>query len=173
MEKIAFIISSRDFRDEEYFITKEVLENKGFKVDTYSDKVGLAIGKFGGEVGIDKDMGEISVDSYVALVIVGGSGALEHLDGALLHEIVAGFDKSGKIVAAICISPVILANSGIMEGKKSTVWSSPIDKSAIGIIEKSGAVYVDESVVVDGNIITGRDYLSSTAFGEAIASSLI
>lgn len=173
MKKIAFIISSKDFRDEEYFVTKELLESKGFTVDTYSDKVGLAIGRFGGEAEVDKDMGEVSVEPYDALVIIGGSGALEHLDGALLHEIVAGFDEVGKVVAAICISPVILANSGIMEGKRATVWSSPMDKSAIDIIEKNGAVYVDDSVVVDGNIVTGKDYLSSASFGEAISSLLI
>lgn len=44
MKKVAIIIASENFRDEEYFITKEVLERRGISVKTVCDKA-KAIGK--------------------------------------------------------------------------------------------------------------------------------
>lgn len=172
MKKVAFVIANKDFRDEEYFITKEALQQNGVKVDTYSNKKGLAIGRFGGEVKVDRDIEEIKEEEYDGLVFAGGSGASNYLDNEISYGLINRFFNSSKIVAAICIAPVILANSGALKGKKAVVWSSTMDKSAIGIIEKGGAKYIDEPVVKDGNIITGRDYEASNSFGGIIASSI-
>ncbi len=47
--------------------------------------------------------------------------------------------------------PWILASAGILEGKRITCWPSLKDDMV-----NAGARYVDEEVVVDGNIITSR-----------------
>jgi putative intracellular protease/amidase len=52
-KKVALIIAFRDFRDEEYFVTKEILEIAGIKVKTVSNERGIAIGADGGEVDTD------------------------------------------------------------------------------------------------------------------------
>lgn len=169
MKKIAFIIAHKEFRDEEYFITKEVLENNDVIVDTYSDEKGLAIGRFGGEVTVNHVMEDIDVNKYDGLVFAGGSGALECLDYEVSYGLINSFINNGKVVAAICISPVILAHAGVLSGKKATVWSSSMDKTAIKELGKVGAIYSDEPVIVDGKIITGRDYEASALFGSTIA----
>ena len=51
--RIALIIAFRDFRDEEYFITKQVLEGSGTKITTVSTNLGKAIGVYGGEAEVD------------------------------------------------------------------------------------------------------------------------
>lgn len=170
MKKVAIIVAFKDFRDEEYFITKEVLENKGIKTKTFSNQKGTAVGRFGGEVEIKETINNIDVDSFDAIVFVGGSGAVEFLDNNISYNIIR--KAKDKIVGAICIAPIILAKAGILKNKKCTVWSSNMDKSAIKTIKENGGVYKSEQVVVDGNIITGENNEASKLFGQSIANIL-
>jgi protease I len=59
--------------------------------------------------------------------------------------------EQGKIIAAICHAPWVLASAGIIRGKKITSWPSLRDD-----LVNAGAEHIDEEVVVDGNIITSR-----------------
>jgi len=169
MKRVALIIANRDFRDEEFFVTRDVLVSKGIKVQVFSNEIGLALGRFGGEVIIKNCIENLIVDDFDAIVFIGGSGALERLDNSISYDLIRSFAGQGKIVAAICISPVILAKSGVLEGKTATVWFSAMDKSAVAILTNKGAKYADLPVVVDGNVITGRDYEASSEFALKVA----
>ena len=157
------ILASKDFRDEEYFVTREFLEKQGNKVKAISNDK-KAIGKFGGEVVADILIEEIDIDNFDAVVFVGGSGAMETLDNDISYNICKECIKKDKILAAICISPVILAKSGVLRGKKASVWSSNMDKSAILILEENGAIYSSTPVTVGGNIITANGPDASSEF---------
>ncbi len=74
-----------------------------------------------------------------------------------------------KVVAAICISPVVLAKAGILEGKRATVFGDP---ASIKALKKGGANYEDEEVIVVDNIITGRDPASAVKFGQMVLETL-
>ncbi len=167
MNNIAIVLASKDFRDEEYFVTKEILEKQGNKVKAISNDK-KAIGRFGGEVIADTLINELIVDSFDAIVFIGGSGAIELLDNDISYNICKECIKRDKILAAICISPVILAKSGVLRGKKASVWSSNMDKSAISILEENGAIYSSEPVIVDGNIITANGPDASEEFALSI-----
>ena len=169
--KVSIIIASKDFRDEEYFITKEILESKEIIVKTFSDKK-EAIGKFGGEAKVDNLIENLKVNDFDAIVFVGGSGAIELLDNDVSYNICKSSIEEGKILAAICISPVILAKSGVLKNKKSTVWSSNLDKSAIKILKDNGVLYEKGPVIVDQNIITGENAESVEEFSNALIKSL-
>ena len=168
MKKVALIIANKDFRDEEYFNTKSTLEQRGISTDTFSNQTGIAVGRFGREAQIDDIVSNINIDNYQGMAIIGGPGALERLDNEEMYSLIREFYNNNKIVAAICIAPVILAKAGILQDKQSTVWSSEEDRSAIKIIQDYGAQYVDNSVVVYNNIVTGKDFEASHAFGSAI-----
>ena len=58
-KKIAMIIAFRDFRDEEYFVPKDILKGAGVEIKTVSTQEGTAIGADGGEVEIDLLISEI------------------------------------------------------------------------------------------------------------------
>ena len=169
--KVSIIIASKDFRDEEYFITKEILESKEIIVKTFSDKK-EAIGKFGGEAKVDNLIENLKVNDFDAIVFVGGSGAIELLDNDVSYNICKSSIEEGKILAAICISPVILAKSGVLKNKKATVWSSNLDKSAIKILKENGALYEKGHVIIDQNIITGENAESVEEFSNALIKSL-
>jgi protease I len=171
-KKIAIIIAFRDFQDKEYFGTKEVLETAGVKTTTVSAKKETAIGVYGGEVNADLIVQEMNIQDYDAVVFIGGGGALKYLDNEVCYKIIKETVKAGKVLGAICISPVILAKAGVLKNKKATVWSSPLDKGPIKILKENGAEYLDEDVVIDGKIITANGPSSATKFGETIIENL-
>lgn len=189
-KKIAIIIAFRDFRDEEYFVPKEILEGAGAEVKTASNQMGRALGADGGEVKIDLLISEIdiadfddlqrksshnsiqSISSFDAVVFIGGPGCLENLDNENSYKVAKETVSQGKVLASICISPIILAKAGVLAGKKATVWSSPMDKSPVKILKENGAIYQDELVVIDGKIITGNGPGAAKEFGEKIVEVL-
>ena len=77
------------------------------------------------------------------------------------------FNKQNKIIAAICIAPVTLANAGILNGKKATVFPSGKND-----LIRNGAKYTGDSVTVDGNIITANGPMAAEAFGKKIVEML-
>ena len=168
----ALIIAFKDFRDEEYFDTKEVLESRGFKTKTFSNEKGVALGRFGGEVEVDNLIDDLNVDEFDAVVFIGGSGATRFLDNDISYRIAREALEKGKVLAGICIAPMILAKANALKGKKCTVWSSDLDKSAIRTLKEKGGIYEDKSVVVDESVITADNYEAARAFGQSIADVL-
>ncbi|MCD6528566.1 DJ-1/PfpI family protein [bacterium] len=171
-KKIAIIVAFRNFRDEEYFVPREILEKAGAEIKTVSTKEGKAIGADGGEVEVDLLVDKLDIGDFDAIVFVGGPGCLQYLDNENSYKIIQKTITQGKVLAAICISPVILAKAGALKEKKATVWSSALDKTPIKILRENGAIYEDNSVVVDGKIITGNGPRSAKEFGQKIVEVL-
>ena len=167
-KRVAMIIAFKDFRDEEYFIPKQVLRIGGNKITTVSSELGKAIGTYGGEVNIDITLDKLKVDDFDAIIFVGGSGALKYTEDETCWKIAQESVLKNKVLGAICVGPVILARAGVLSGKKATVWSSPLDKSAVKTLKEEGAIFEDNQVVQDGNIITANGPQAARKFGEAI-----
>lgn len=167
-KKIAMIIAAREFRDEECFETKDILEKQGFNITIFSNEKGIAVGRFGGEIKVDKTLDELNVSDFDSLLFVGGQGAIKYLDNKISYDIINNANDKNKVIAAICIAPLILARAGILKGKKATVWSSDLDKSAIKELEKEGGIYIDQKSVIDGNIITADGPFAINEFCENI-----
>jgi protease I len=172
-KKIAMVIAFRDFRDIEYFIPRDALQRVGAQVVTVSSQKGTAIGADGGDAEIDLLISEINPADFDAVVFVGGPGALRYLDNEDSYQVAKETILQDKLIAAICISPVILAKSGVLSGKKATVWSSPMDKTPVRILEQNGAIYQDEEVAADGKIVTANGPAAARRFAEKIIEVLI
>lgn len=171
-KNIVMVVAFRDFRDEEYFVPKQLFFVAGGNVKTASNKKGIAVGSDGGQVPIDFLISEIDLSQFDAVVFIGGSGALECLDNRDSYKLAKNAISQKKVLAAICIGPAILAKAGVLERKKATVWSTPMDKSAIKILEDNGAIFEDKPVVVDGKIITGKGPGAAEEFGMKIIEAL-
>lgn len=169
--KIAYLIAFKKFRDEEYFIPKNVFLKAGHEVGTFSDKKGVAVGSEGGDIEV-KNLEEIKPKEFDAIVIAGGQGAPKHLDNEEVYSLINEFYDRKKLVAAICISPTILAKAGLLKNRKATVWSSNLDKSAIKTLKKQGANYNDELVICDGKIITGNGPQAAEEFAKRVVENL-
>lgn len=167
MKKAAFFIAFKGFRDEEYAEPKKILENNNVKVTTVSTQKGKAEGKFKMTADVDITINELNPDEYDILILIGGPGALEYLDNDKVIEIFKNFYSKGKPIGAICISPVILAHAGLLNGKKATVWPDGKDE-----LIKNGANYTGNPVEVDSNIITANGPTAAKEFGQKILEIL-
>jgi len=171
-KKVVMVVASENFRDEEYFEPKAILEERGVIVKTASNKVGVARGVGGREVTVDLLVTDVNPADFDAVIFIGGPGSLEHLDNDNSYQLVQSTLGQKKILAAICVSPVIVAKASVLKDKEATVWSSPEDRSAVQILEENGAKYVDKPVVVDGQIITANGPAAAQEFGQKIAELL-
>jgi len=170
IRNIVYFIAPKDFRDEEYFIPVKLLEQFGSVVKTAStcQLRELAVGALGGEAKIEALAGSIKSSDFDALVIAGGPGALKYLDNEKIYSVIREFVKTGKLVAAVCIAPVILAHANVLQGKKVTVWNTPLEQRPVKELARAGALYLNQPVVVDGSIITANGPEQAQKFGKAI-----
>src|SRR3954451_25232752 len=101
---------------------------------------------------VDKTVGDADPSSYDALVLPGGVAnpdALRTDKGAV--DFVRTFVESGKPVAAICHAPWSLIEADVVRGWTLTSWPSLQTD-----LRNAGGTWVDEEVVVDGNLVTSR-----------------
>lgn len=167
MKKILMIIPPERFRDEELFVTKAELEKLGHKITIASTKVGICPGSRGGFAYSEFDIKEMNASFYNAVVFVGGGGSKLLFYNEMALKIARDMHSKGMIVAAICLAPVILANSGILKGIKATVAGTESKT-----IESKGAIYTGPGVTIDNNIVTGNAPKSSKLFGQCIGKLL-
>jgi len=166
-KSILMIIAPNNFRDEELLKPKEIFENSNAQVTIASKGVTTSSGMLGATVDVDKDISDINVADYDAIIFVGGTGASQYFDDFTAQSIAKEAYNQGKLVGAICIAPSILANAGILEGKKATAFSSEADN-----LRNKGAEYTGDSVTQDGKIITASGPEAAVEFGRTIAENL-
>jgi protease I len=166
-KSVLMIIAPVNFRDEEFLEPKAVFEKNRMIITIASKGVKTAKGMLGATAEVDKDMTAVNVDEYDAVVFVGGTGASVYFEDSTALTIAKEAYEKGKIVAAICIAPSILANAGILSGKKATCFSSESSN-----LETQGATYTGSDLEVDGKIITASGPAAASKFGMAIAEAL-
>ena len=98
---------------------------------------------------------------FDAVVLPGGPGTGKLAESDKLIDFIKKANENRKICAAICAAPTVLAKAGILNGKKATCYPAPELEERL-----TGAVHLNDSVVVDENIITSR------AVGTAIPFAL-
>jgi protease I len=167
MADVLFVIAEKNFRDEELFHTKEELEKKGLSAEIASKTKGIKQGSLGGKADATKSLKDIKAADYKAIIFVGGMGSQQYFNDSEALGIAKSAFQKQKIVAAICIAPVILANAGILKGKKATVFSGNEDA-----LRQKGAVYENKSVIKDGNVITACGPDAARQFGKEVADSI-
>ena len=168
--KILIVVAPEKFRDEELAEPVTAFLKAGIEFDVASTRRGTCTGMLGAKTTAALSFEDIDPKRYEGLVIVGGAGSQTHLWGdELLIPIVKIFHQYGKVVAAICLAPVVLARSGILKGKKATYFESPASFKEMRI---GGAVIVNTPVVRDGRVITANGPSASQAFADEIVHAL-
>jgi protease I len=163
------ILVEEGFEDSELAEPMRALKNAGTKVvlvgsgsqDIYRGKRKKM------EIKPNVKADEVSAADFDAIVIPGGYAP----DKMRLHQsmidLVRDAYNSGKIIAAICHGPQLLISADIVQGKRVTSWSSvAID------LRNAGAIWVNEPVVQDGNLITARKPADIPKFNKTIIEAL-
>jgi protease I len=117
---------------------------------------------------VDRTVEDASAEDYDALVLPGGVGnpdTLRRDENAV--RFVREFFDAGKPVAAICHAPWMLVEADVARGRKLTsYWSMKTD------VENAGGNWVDEEVVLDGNLVTSRSPDDIPAFNKTLLEEL-
>ena len=98
---------------------------------------------------------QVQMADYDALVLPGGPAAKTLREHPQAQACIRGFSERGKLVAAVCAGPTALEAAGALRGKRATAYpGNPLPS----------AVFVEEDVVEDGNVVTSRGPATSMAF---------
>ncbi|MEI6292264.1 MAG: DJ-1/PfpI family protein [Methanomicrobiales archaeon] len=168
--KVLIAIAPEKFRDEELAEPLAALQKTGIAFDIASTRRGTCTGMLGVRTTATLSFEEIDPEQYDGLVIIGGSGSQVHLwnDEVLVH-LIKYYQRWGKLTAAICLAPVVLARAGVLKGKKATYFESAASDFEM---KRGGAIIIKSPVVTDGRIVTANGPLAAKEFGEAVIKNL-
>jgi protease I len=124
-------------------------------------------GKPGTEVTVDVNADQVSASEFDGIVIPGGYAPDIMRRYPKMVQLVRDLHEAGKVVAAICHAGWMLASADILQRKSVTSVSAIKDD-----LVHAGASWVDQEVVVDGNLITSRTPDDLPAFMRAIILAL-
>ena len=158
------------FRDEELSIPKKLFEESKADISIASDFQGKCTGMLGMRVESDLSIEQAQDEEYDLAVAVGGSGSPDYLwDNIFAHNIFRSVNDREGVLAAICLSSVVLARAGLLNGKRATVY--PTERS-LSELEAAGAIICEDDVVSDGRIITAKGPQAAESFAKAILDAI-
>ena len=166
-KKIAFI-STNGYEDLELHYPFIRLKEAGYESVLIGLEEGTIVGKNGYPAQVDLAIEEANPDDYIGVVVPGGLANPDYLRrNQLMLDFVAKMNDDGKLIAAICHAGWVLISAKILDGQKGTCYFAIKDDMI-----NAGLNYVDEPVVVDGNLITSRHPGDLPDFMKAILSYL-
>lgn len=170
MSKRVAMVIAKNFEDSEAIDPKLHLESLGAEVTLIGIDANPVEGKKGASLTPDVTFDQLSQADEAAfdLLVIPGGGAPENLrivDAAVAFT--KRFVESGRPVASICHGPQLLISAKVLAGRTTTCVNKIRDDGM-----NAGATYVDEAVVVDGNLISSRTPADMPQFNDAIASSI-
>lgn len=166
-KKVAFLTTSQ-YEDVELTSPWEAVVNAGAEAVLLSPGGKKVEGKKGHSQEADLAVADADAADYDGLVLPGGTINADHLrvdDDAVAF--VKAFDATDRPLAVICHGPWILTDADVVRGKKMTS-ARPLKTD----LTNAGATWVNEEVVVDGNLITSRSPDDLPAFNRELVAAL-
>jgi 4-methyl-5(b-hydroxyethyl)-thiazole monophosphate biosynthesis len=150
----------------EAVIVIDTLRRAKWEVVAAGMKKGVVTASRGVKIVPDAVWDEVDPAAFDLIVVPGGAKGVEHLlKEERLHEAIRRLHRAGKIVAAVCAGPLVLQHAGVLSGRKVTCH--PDNAAKI-----TQAQWVNEPVVIDGNIITSQGAGTCFKFALAIISKV-
>lgn len=165
MSKV-LVFLAEGFEEIEALTVVDVLRRADIVCDTCSLSGENVTGSHGIKVFADKTIDGTKANEYDAVVIPGGMPGAENLKNSdKVVNIVKQFNDAGKVVSAICAGPIVLGKAKVTEGKKVTSYPGYED-------ELGSCSYLEETAVLDGNIITSRGPATAIYFALKLVEKL-
>jgi len=162
------ILVADGFEESEMVQPRSALQEVGATAHIISPEEGSVRswvhGNWSKEYSVDLLLDVAHASKYDALLLPGG---VMNPDKLRLHkkaiDFIVEMGRARKPIAAICHGSWPLINAGLVSGKTMTSWPSiRID------LENAGATWIDNEVVVDGQLVTSRKPDDIPAFNEAM-----
>jgi protease I len=167
------IIATDHFEEAELTTPRDELDKAGAEVRIYSARTDPIQAVEGDteptqKIEVDGTFSDLDVATVDAVVVPGGTINADHIRiDEDAQSIVRDADDLDKVLAVICHGPWLLVSAGLAKGRTLTSYPSLADD-----LRNAGATWVDEEVVVDGNLISSRNPDDLPAFVEAISEAL-
>lgn len=152
-----------EFEEIEALTVVDVLRRAGLEVETVGVVGSVIRGAHGVRIMVDKRLMEANSKHYDAIVIPGGPGYKTLARASKLIEMIKDLNAREKTIGAICAAPAILAEMGLLDEKRATIYPG---------MEKQLSYPRGNPVVVDGNIITSQAPGTAMQFALAIVKKL-
>lgn len=162
----AALILADGFEEIEAVTIADVLRRAEIETVLTGVSADLVAGNHGIALRTDRRLDDVLKDRWDLVVLPGGmpgAGTLRE-DPRVQALIKTQHERHGKL-AAICAAPIALARAGVLEGRRATCY--PTFREQLG-----GVNYVEEDVVIDGDIITSRGPATAMAFALALVEAL-
>lgn len=167
MKKILSLVDDI-YEDLELWYPKIRLEEEGFSVTVAGPEANRTYkGKHGYPCHATTDIADVESEDFDALLVPGGFAPDKLRRDANVLRLVREFHEQNKPIAFICHAGWILISAGILKGRKAT--------STVGIRDdmvNAGAIWLNEALVVDGNLISSRTPADLPVFAKALVDAL-
>jgi protease I len=165
--KTVLILTGPEYEDLEVWYPKLRLEEAGYQTPIAGLGEASYRGKHGYPCPVDTHVKDWNADQLAGILAPGGWAPDKIRRDPVTLELVRQVNARGGLVATICHGPWILISAGIVRGRTLT--------STVGIrddLVNAGATWVDQPVVIDGNIVSARVPKDLPAFGAAMVEVL-
>lgn len=160
----ALVLLAEGFEELEAVAIVDVLRRVGVEVLLAGLVRGPVKSVRGVTISTEGVVDEVDEASFDAIVLPGGGpGAKRLREDSRVLSLVKRFYEAGKWTCAVCAAPTVLEAAGVLKGKRATSYPGNALPSAS---------YVEDRVVVDGNLITSRGPGTAVEFALAIAERL-
>lgn len=123
--------------------------------------------KHGYEAMAEVAASDVSADDFDGVIVPGGYAPDRMRRDQAMLDLVRGVFEKGGLVAQICHAAWVPISAGILKGKRATCVSAIKDD-----LINAGAIYIDEAVVIDGNLVSSRTPADLPAYMPAILDVL-
>ena len=147
-----YLILADGFEEIEAITIIDLLRRGNVEIESVTITTNLEVtGAHGISIKSDIYMSDADFKNCCMIILPGGMPGTINLDNCEeLNNQILKLKEKGAYICAICAAPMILADKGILKGKKATIYPN-MEKGL-----KETANWVDDSVVKDGNIITSQ-----------------
>lgn len=155
------------YEDLELWYPKLRLEEAGYSLKYAAPELKTYVGKHGYPATADLVLKDVHSQDFCGLLVPGGFMPDKLRRDLKVLSLTREFFSKGNLVAFICHGGWIPISAKILKGKRAT--------GSLGIkddLENAGAIWVDEPVVVDGNLISSRTPRDLAPFARAMVKYL-
>jgi protease I len=167
MQKTLLTFVDDLYEDLELWYPRLRLEEAGYALRMAALELKIYKGKHGYPAKADLLLSKARSADFCGLLIPGGFMPDKLRRGPKVLSLTREFSEQGKLVAFICHGGWIPISAKILKGKRAT--------GSLGIkddLENAGAIWVNEPVVVDGNLISSRTPVDLAPFARAMVDFL-
>ena len=160
---VVLLIVSNQFDPVEFNGTQSPLLRAGYEVVVAAYTLNpLPDNEGGPTLEADLLLTDVHVEDYDAIIFIGNE-SLVYLNDPEAHRIAQEAVAHGRVLAALCYAPLVLAEAGVLEDKQATAWSG-FGTDQCSKLVHNGAICTYKRVQQDGLIITGNGPDATAAF---------